>query len=239
MNIIDVIAKPAEIEKKPETSGGVAEPVKPDSGQGTELAPASATSPNVSRLEFIPVNTDALPPLKPIHEPTPAQEAFATKEPPISEAGDIAGNPPVETVPPVSSEIPLGEDLPKRGRGRPPGTKNAPKPPDILGAAADPEKALQGIAGMTFDLSAGTLANIFGQEWNPRSKEEREFVVTAIANYYRETGMIEIPPKTALTLVVLAYSLPRISEPNTKQKLFLIWTWGKNKIANLFPRRKK
>ena len=146
---------------------------------------------------------------------------------PISEA-----SPPVI---PISENPPAG-DPPKRGRGRPPGSKtgsgSATTPPG-LPPGVDQEKLISGTAGMTFDLSAGALANIFGAEWLPKSPDERNFVVSAIAAYYRETGVKEISPKMMLLIAVASYSAPRLAEPNTRDKLKMFWLWGKNKLSGI------
>ena len=87
------------------------------------------------------------------------------------------------------------------------------------------------MAAMTFDIGSGTLVNLLGAEWNPKTPEERNFVVGAIAGYYRETGVKEISPKMLLLIALATYSLPRFAEPNTRDKIKMAFLWAKTKIA--------
>lgn len=219
MLVQPVVAVPGETDLQ--TVEGSVQPVLPGS--------ATAGKPP---LEFKPIPEADLPPLQNLPEP-----ATATAEPPISEGEDIAGNPgvPLEQaipgeMPGNASPPPAAEEGPRK-TGRPKGSKNNPRPPNILEAGADPDAIVKGTAALTFNLVTGTLSTVLGPEWLPRDKQEKDFVTEAIAEYYRQVGVVELSPKTALCLVCLSYSLPRISQPNTKQKLGLSFLWFKAKCA--------
>lgn len=251
MSFLDKIVKPAatpeEIEKiisKPEIAAVPGETEKRDSVEagGQAVLPGSAPI-SETPLEFKPIPEEIIPPL--INE-----NPVITSAPPLSEDdAPTAGGEPVSALPADGANSnpdsqsggnePANPEAVKRGRGRPPGSTSKPRPPEILTAGADPEKQLEAVAGMTFDMSTGALALILGEEWNPKSKAERDFVVTAIANYYRATGTVDLPPGWTLAFVVSAYSLPRMTQPKTKEKLAATWYWIKTKIAGVFPKRKK
>lgn len=199
-------------------------------------APISEKPPFI----FKPLDEASIPPLENIN-PT------VTSSPPISEGDGVtageavhspSGTPGNPELQPVGDEPGNPDPSAKRGRGRPAGSKTV-RPPEILTAGADPEKQLMAVAGMTFDMSTGTLAMILGEEWKAKSKDEREFVVQAIANYYRATGTIDLPPGWTLAFVVGAYSLPRLTEPKTKEKLAATWYWCKTKLAGIFKKKGK
>lgn len=244
MSLLNKIITPAASPEK------IAEIIKPadksiSGGETVSTAPVdngqAENPPEKPALEFTPIPDEIIPPLQNV-------AATAAAIPPISEESP---NPPGEPVRPMAADgtnggadLPPGGDEPgnsesvKRGRGRPPGSKTS-RPPELLTSGADPEKQLEAVAGMTFDMSTGALALILGEEWQPKSKAERDFVVTAIANYYRATGTVDLPPGWTLAFVISAYSLPRMTEPKTKEKLTATWYWIKTKVAGVFKRKGK
>jgi hypothetical protein len=240
MNIIDSITEPVKI-KSSAIAGVSGELVKPDSSQGSgqpesPVSPAIAGIPDPEKpgLEFKPVDEKIIPPLENVNPPVPEEKPIPAEIPPISE-DNIAGDIPLHDVETGMPENPPQAEV-KRGRGRPPGSKTV-RPPSLTQDLADPEKQLDVAAAVTFDLSAGLASNIFSPAWQPRNKEERDFMVGAIAAYYRETGVVDIPPKTALILAIAVYSLPRFAEPTTKEKLKLWFAWVKMKIGGFFKRK--
>jgi hypothetical protein len=88
------------------------------------------------------------------------------------------------------------------------------------------------LASSTFDMTTGTLVVVFGEEWKARSPEEREIVCNALAVYFKSKNVQDIPPGLMLTVVCLAYALPRLRAPNTSSKLKLAWTWLRTKLAS-------
>lgn len=150
------------------------------------------------------------------------------------------------------------EPAPKRGRGRPPGAKNkatpAPEPtapgsskPNFDDAegktkAAESAKPIDymGMSKMIFQMSTGTLANIFGPEWLPRPAQpgmpgEEEIVIVHLATYLKSKEIPDIPPGVMLCLVLSMYAAPRFQAPTTKEKVKGVWFWIKSK----FTKRKK
>jgi len=176
------------------------------------------------------------------------------KEIPVSEKPEISI--PVSESQTASEPASEPESQPvKRGRGRPKGSTkkprenfpeieneenqaiNLPQPPDISGGGQPDEKLFLGTAEMTFDLSTGLMCNFFGEEWKPKTPDERNFVVTALANYYKTTGVKEISPKMALIIAVSVYSLPRFSEPKTRDKMKMLFYWFKNKLVGFIGKK--
>lgn len=133
----------------------------------------------------------------------------------------------------------------KRKRGRPPGVKNKPKADfsDVLQATEQPSAPVdyKSLAESTFDLTTHVLAGTLGEEWRPRNEQERQGVCVALEAYMRTKQMRDIPPGVMLTLVVVAYSTPRFTQPSTKMKLALAWQWFKEttvKALTFFKRKK-
>lgn len=92
---------------------------------------------------------------------------------------------------------------------------------------------------MLFDSSTGCLSMVLGEEWRPRSEEERNGMLGSIEAYLVATKAKDIPPGVMLTLVCLAYSAPRLQAPSTKSKLQLAWTWVKVKVVPFFRKKPK
>lgn len=127
-----------------------------------------------------------------------------------------------------------------------------PKPPDFsdlsnISATAEAAKrqpaiqAVQSInyqqlAEMLFDTSAAVMTNTFGEEWKPKSADERTAVVGPLARYLESKQVQDVPPGMMLTIVVVAYSAPRLKAPQTAGKLKMGYLWLKSKIAS---RKKK
>lgn len=96
------------------------------------------------------------------------------------------------------------------------------------------------LAKQMFDVSTGTMVMIFGPEWKPNSDAEREAVCGPLQAYLHSKQVQDIPPGIMLSIVILAYSAPRLRGPNTAPKLKILggkiklgWLWLKSK----FPRR--
>jgi hypothetical protein len=74
-------------------------------------------------------------------------------------------------------------------------------------------------------LSANTLFTVGrmlgGEEWTPVKNSdynEAAALEDAFADYYISTGNTEMSPRTALTIAVLSYAVPRFTMPKTKEK---------------------
>lgn len=103
-----------------------------------------------------------------------------------------------------------------------------------LAPMLDRSKHYQAGAVLTFEMSTNILSQIFGDEWQPQSEQEKAFVVSALQKYYESIEMPDLPPGYVLCFVCLAYAAPRLAAPKTKNKLALAWYWVKSK----FSRRK-
>ena len=93
-------------------------------------------------------------------------------------------------------------------------------------------------AEVTFDTGTTILTMVFGKEWQPKSKDERESVIAAIHRYYDVKGVRDIPPGVALTLVLATYSVTRFHAPETSSKIKLAWSWLRAKWQNFRARRR-
>jgi hypothetical protein len=100
------------------------------------------------------------------------------------------------------------------------------------------------LAALTFDMSTGLLANIFGPEWMARAdapgattSKERDHMCGAISRYMESKQMPDMPPGVILTICCVAYAAPRFQAPPTKTKikLWLGWTW--TKVTGFFKRK--
>lgn len=114
-------------------------------------------------------------------------------------------------------------------------------PPAATPVAVIPDARFEGMANMTFDMTTGLLAKIFGPEWlpqadsdNPQISHERMTMVAGIKKYYESVNLPDIPPGYMLCFLCLAYSAPRMSAQPTRTKLAQGWLWLKTK----FQRRK-
>lgn len=59
----------------------------------------------------------------------------------------------------------------------------------------------------------------FGEHWAPNDEGEKKGLTDAVKNYFDAKGTVEVSPGVALSLAVLAYSLPRLKDERTTSKL--------------------
>lgn len=208
---------------------------------------------NISEL----INTDPPPPeLEKKESPqiTPAPAADPVR--PSATTADIIGedellSPPSQTppIPPTASSNPSlpmpapqannGQEPIKRGRGRPVGSKTVNRAPDFSDVERINEVQVDYglLAGSLFDMGTGTAATVFGPEWMPRDENERKMVVEALRVYLAAKQVKDIPPGLMLTVILVAYSAPRLNAPPTKAKLSMGWTWFKMRVSGFFRRK--
>lgn len=202
-----------------------------------ELKPAVENPPAPAPVPDPPAKTEPVAPATP---PLPQPAADGAK---VVSDGDLLSDPPpappaganaapVQDPPPAMGQ---GQTEEKRGRGRPPGSKT--KKPDF--SDLTPQVDFSALAGNLVDMSTGTAATMIGPEWHPRSPEERQMLVSNLANYLKAKDVKDIPPGWMLVFVVGAYSMPRFSQPATKEKLRFGWTWIKIKVIPFFRRKRK
>lgn len=237
------MAKNSKKEEKPETpvvSETTEIPALTDEPTATEqpaVSPAPAladepvptVTPNLPDVETDPASligdavTDPLPGISP--EPATTNTVPFPNLPPI----ESTAQPTVETPPTPTPQKP----------GRPKGSLNKPKfgellPPPPVGEIKPVDYGA--MAAVTFDMSINSLTMIFGNEWQPQNKQERQMVVEAIAAYMKSKEMQDLPPGVMLAFILAAYSAPRIQHPNTRGKLIVMWMWCKDK-ANAFGKK--
>jgi hypothetical protein len=185
----------------------------------------TVSSPEAGKPAEPVIPSEPVKPAEPVtpSEPVKPAEAKPSVEIPTGEEE----TPVIET-----EEVPTGgepEEIKPR-RGRPP--KNGKKTFQEMGM--DAQKLVEVNANLSFDMTISTLRMLFGDEWNPRTPQEREMVVDAIKRYYAEKGMMDIPPGWMLVIIISTYSLPRLAHPNTGGKLKRIFWWIKGKFMGLF-----
>ena len=56
---------------------------------------------------------------------------------------------------------------------------------------------------------------MFGEQWEPRDKDEAKGLQISFKNYFEARGVPNVPPEVGLIVAVLAYSLPRITHEKT------------------------
>lgn len=124
--------------------------------------------------------------------------------------------------------------------------KPAPGSPDFADVRGNNQLAATAVeqvvnydvmAVSVFDMSTGMLTMIFGNEWQPKSQEEKQMVCMGLKTYFQSKQMQDLPPGLMLTAICLAYAAPRLREPNTSSKLKMVWTWCKIKLSSF--RKKK
>lgn len=187
--------------------------------------------------ENLPADTVEIPPDNiPVAENPPPETNIVTPEDLLAGVAGIGTEPTPET----------NTEQPKRGRGRPKGSTNKPKADfSDINAATKPPVDYGLMANMTFDMSTGILANVFGPEWLPAppAKEglpgERDVVVASLKTYFESKQVQDLPPGLMLTVVLSSYALPRFRQPTTAGKLKLTWVWIKTKVGGFFAKKKK
>ncbi len=96
------------------------------------------------------------------------------------------------------------------------------------------------------NLVFGTMTQLFGDEWQPRTKavagyDERELMQTAAGDYCVAKGITDFPPGVTLSILGFGYFIARFQMPVTKQKLsgfkaFVAIRWMKYKTKKEFKK---
>lgn len=101
------------------------------------------------------------------------------------------------------------------------------------GVSADTR--FEAMAAMTFDMTTGLLARVFGDEkWLSKDMDpqgERATMILGIKKYYASVNMPDIPPGYMLCFLCVAYAAPRLGNEPTKTKLQRGWLWLKSKFS--------
>lgn len=124
------------------------------------------------------------------------------------------------------------------GRAAINGEPIAPDFTDIPGAAPVPPPALvpadvrfEQMAGMTFEMSTGLMARVFGPEWLSTDPDEKATMIMGIKKYYQSVNLPDIPPGYMLCFLCAMYAVPRLGAQPTKTKLQAAWLWLKSKFS--------
>ena len=132
--------------------------------------------------------------------------------------------PPTIEEPADFSDV-LGEDPSPEPR-----PQNLDPVPGLAQAAQSAGTDYGALASMFFDTGVGIGTAVFGPEWQPKSPEEKNMVTAPLAVYLKSKGMTDLPPGVVLSIVVLAYSAPRLQAPATRKKIQAWWFWVKTKF---------
>ena len=100
----------------------------------------------------------------------------------------------------------------KRGRksGVPQSTSSA-APAAVSQATINADEAARQSCNMI--INGAVL--MFGEQWEPRDKDEAKGLQISFKNYFEARGVPNVPPEVGLIVAVLAYSLPRITHEKT------------------------
>lgn len=141
-------------------------------------------------------------------------------------ATDKDGNPSV---------TPLGKFRKKRGASKVSTVSNAQEQQDKINNA-------KAAASAAVDMSLQSLELLLGPEWKPIQQDgidERANLKAATANYFIAKDINDFPPGVALTVVVMAYAMPRVTTgKETKTRLAKAKVWAAEKLNNLKRKRK-
>jgi hypothetical protein len=172
-----------------------------------------------------------IPPVKPLVQPL-SEGVTAVSE------DDLLAPPPVAPI--IDNPVELNADgTPRKKMGRPRGQRNRTADFSDIAALHETHVDYGLMSGSLFDMGTGTLATIFGPEWQAKTPQEREMVVGALRVYLESKQVKDIPPGLMLTIILVAYSAPRLQAPPTREKLRFGWTWVKMKIVPFFRRKHK
>lgn len=75
---------------------------------------------------------------------------------------------------------------------------------------------------------------IMGEEWKPFKNaeyqiDERENLIDCFTTYFKENGIVDLPPNLALTLGLCGYALPRFTMPGTQARFKKLFNLKKKK----------
>jgi hypothetical protein len=213
-------------------------------------APAPETPPAPAQAPETPPAPEVPPVGQPIPGPADNEPADQVKEGhcPICKAG------PFERVDlhirfkhkGYKVGVKAGGAPPKKTGGKPADNGAAQEPPpadfsdlnsepaprfDPVAPGLDKAKHFEATAVLTFEMTTGIMSQIFGEEWQPNSPDEKSLVVGAIKRYYESVDLPDLPPGYVLCFVALAYAAPRLGKPKTKNKLLASWYWLKSKFT--------
>ena len=99
-------------------------------------------------------------------------------------------------------------------RGRKSGVPQSPSsaaPAVASQATITPDEAARQSCNMI--INGAVL--MFGEQWEPRDKDEAKGLQISFKNYFEARGVPNVPPEVGLIVAVLAYSLPRITHEKT------------------------
>ena len=113
-------------------------------------------------------------------------------------------------------------------RGRKSGV--APSPSSAPVAAQEVTINTDEAARQSCNMLINGAVLLFGEQWEPRDKDEAKGLQISFKNYFDARGVPNVPPEVGLAVAVLAYSLPRITHEKTvsrfaviKMRAFEIW----------------
>ena len=208
--------------------------------------PAAPSAKLVTAADLVGIDTDTMPAVSGEGAPSPTPP-----NPPPPPANDG----PKKTGRPLGSKDSYKRPIGRDGRFQKAGP--APKPAEGAAGPATPGDApgpgapfsvpprpvetppvdYAALSMMVFGTTTSIACAFFGPEWQPRSKEEADMMLKGWENYLRAKNVPDLPPGIMLLALYLVYSGPRLREPNTMNKLKMIWGGVAGWFRKLFSRR--
>lgn len=121
----------------------------------------------------------------------------------------------------------------KRGRkmGGTAAVPNTAPQPSAPAEVAAPKINADEAARQTCNVMINGAVMLFGEQWEPRDKDEAKGLQTSFKNYFEARGTPNVPPEIGLLFAVMAYSLPRLTHEKTvsrfsqiKMRAYEIWS---------------
>ena len=112
--------------------------------------------------------------------------------------------------------------------------------PDFEAEASAASSAMENerAAAQTVVLEEMLAVMVFGEEWQFMS-QERQGLVMAYARYYKENGVVEMPPWLDIVAAHGVIITKRLNKPQTKSKLSKFKGWFKKKVIDFQVGRQK
>lgn len=189
-------------------------------------------------------------PLTPPQENSPDSPALSESTAPTVETSPPEA-PPVASIPTVDASAPHGlktDGTPAKKRGRPPksDTDQRERLASVTPKPVRPQPTVAPVA-MLADYNAlgeqaanlwfGVGCVLLGDDWQPDTEQGEHVAVSgAFRDYFKASGVVQIPPSWGLVLVLGAYTAKRVSRPTVRSKISGVWTWVKSKTGNVFAR---
>ena len=83
------------------------------------------------------------------------------------------------------------------------------------------------------------MSGLIGKEWAIENKDEFNSLHIPLKSYLQSKNITDVPPGVLLTIAVLGYSMKRMQQPNTREKLSLLAIKAKSFFGGILGRFKR